>query len=64
MTTWIQIMAQVRLLDEQRRVEGRLREGDAEQLVTMLIDFHQQAVASTPSREPPSGGLAGTRKLP
>jgi hypothetical protein len=49
MTTWIQVMAHVRRLDEQRRLEGRINERDADQLVTMLLEFHEQAVVALPS---------------
>jgi hypothetical protein len=48
MTTWIQVMTQVRRIDEQRRRQGRIDEGDADRLVTMLLEFHGQAVATSP----------------
>jgi len=54
MTTWIQVMAQVRRLDEQRRQHGRIDERDADQLVTMLLEFHGQAVVTSPSGEMPA----------
>ena len=63
MTTWTQVMTQVRLLDEQRSREGQIREGEAEQLVTMLLDFHRKAVAPTLS-EPPSKTAPAPRRSP
>ncbi|HLK41207.1 MAG TPA: hypothetical protein VKU41_30860 [Polyangiaceae bacterium] len=54
MTTWIQIMAHVRRLDEQRREKGRIDDGDAQALVTMLLEFHRHAVQISPSGEMPA----------
>jgi hypothetical protein len=49
MTTWIDVMSVARALDARRR-EGRPLDGqDAERLVTLLLAFHERAVASTPS---------------
>jgi hypothetical protein len=50
-TTWMQVMALVRRLDEKRRREGRIGEREAEELVTLLLDFHRQTVARSPSGE-------------
>ena len=51
MTTWMQVMALVRRLDEKRHREGRVGDRDADQLVSMLLDFHKQTVARPPSGE-------------
>ncbi len=51
MTTWMQVMALVRRLDEKRHREGRIGDRDAEQLLTMILDFHKQTVARSPSGE-------------
>jgi hypothetical protein len=58
MTTWMQVMAVVRQLDERRR-SGTVLEGrDADQLVTLLLDFHQKVVVKTPSGEMPAPPVA------
>jgi hypothetical protein len=49
MTTWMQVMAFVRRLDEQRRRDGHVTPSDADELVTMLLDFHKQTVAHSAS---------------
>jgi hypothetical protein len=50
-TTWMQVMALVRKLDEKRHREGRIGERDADELISLLLDFHRQTVARTPSGE-------------
>jgi hypothetical protein len=52
MVTWMQIMAEVRRLDDKKKGGEHLSEADAAELVAMLLDFHSQAVvtAPTPSR--------------
>lgn len=54
MTTWMQVMALVRRLDDKRVREGRIGDKDAAQLVSLLLDFHKQTVARTPSGEMPA----------
>lgn len=44
-------MALVRRLDDKRRREGRIGEREAEELVALLLEFHRQTVARTPSGE-------------
>jgi hypothetical protein len=51
MTTWVQVMALVRRLDDKRVREGRIGDSDAQQLVAMILDFHKQTVARPPSGE-------------
>jgi aminoglycoside phosphotransferase family enzyme len=51
MTTWMQVMALVRRLDDKRVREGRIGDSDAQQLVAMILDFHKQTVARPPSGE-------------
>ncbi len=51
MTTWMQVMALVRRLDEKRRREGSLGDRDAEQLITLILDFHEQTIARPPPGE-------------
>jgi hypothetical protein len=53
-TTWTQVMALVRRLDEKRQREGRVGDKDADQLITMLLAFHQQSIARSPSGEMPA----------
>jgi hypothetical protein len=48
-TTWMQVMAFVRQLDERRRTGAGVTPADADKLVTMLLDFHAQTVARTAS---------------
>jgi hypothetical protein len=51
MTTWMQVMALVRRLDEKRHREGRVGDRDADQLVSMILDFHKQTIAQSQSGE-------------
>jgi hypothetical protein len=51
MTTWMQVMAVVKDLDERRRRGPALDGRDAERLVTMLLDFHRDVVIKTPSSD-------------
>jgi hypothetical protein len=55
MVTWMQIMAEVRRLDDKRKGGEPLSGEDAAGLVAMLLDFHWQAIAKVPvpSRPPP-----------
>lgn len=52
--TWMQIMAEVRRLDDKRKRGEHLGEEDAAGLVAMLLDFHNQAVVSVPMPSRPS----------
>jgi hypothetical protein len=55
MTTWIDVMALARALRDKRASGESLDGQDAERLVTLLFNFHERAVAFTPSSEgPPS----------
>jgi hypothetical protein len=51
MTTWMQVIAVVKELDDRRRRGLNLDGRDAEKLVTMVLDFHQKAVIKTPSSD-------------
>jgi hypothetical protein len=51
MTTWIQVMAEVRAMDDRRRSGKGLDGADAEKLVSMILEFHKQAVAISASGE-------------
>jgi len=42
--TWLEVMRLVRTMDAQRRAGNGIEPGDADQLLTMLLDFHGQAV--------------------
>jgi hypothetical protein len=62
MTTWVQVMALVRRLDDKRVREGRIGDSDAQQLVAMILDFHKQTVArAAEAGAPPQDRIAGTR---
>jgi len=61
MTTWMQVMALVRRLDDKRIREGRIGDKDAQQLVALLLDFHKQTVARTPSGEMSATSPPGLR---
>jgi hypothetical protein len=52
--TWMQIMGEVRRLDDRRKRAEHLGEDDAAGLVTMLLDFHNQAVVSVPAPSRPA----------
>ena len=60
MMTWMQVMAEVRRLDQQRRHEGRISGADAERLVTMLLEFHSQALETPSGKMPPPDEGAGS----
>lgn len=63
MITWIQVMAEVRRLDDVRRREGKLAGPDAERLVTMLLAFHLQATKTlTPAEMAAAVPPAGSHK--
>ena len=50
MTTWMQVMALVRELDDKRRRREELTKDDAERLVAMLLDFHMGTVEALPNK--------------
>jgi hypothetical protein len=54
MITWMQIMAEVRRLDDKQKGGEHLSEEDAAGLVAMLLDFHHQAVVKVPTPSRPS----------
>jgi hypothetical protein len=54
MITWMQVIAEVRRLDDKRRSGEPLSEGDAAGLVAMVLDFHHQAVKKVPTPSRPS----------
>jgi hypothetical protein len=54
MVTWMQIMAEVRGLDDKRKGGEALSHEDAAGLVAILLDFHLQAVAKVPTPSRPS----------
>jgi len=49
--TWMQVMTFVRRLDEQRQRGEPILATDSERLVSMLLEFHRQTIARTPSGE-------------
>jgi hypothetical protein len=53
-TTWIQIMRYARALDDGRRAGVGIEPGDAERLVTMLLEFQRRALHERPT---PSQGV-------
>jgi hypothetical protein len=59
MVTWMQIMVEVRRLDGRQKRGEHLGEEDAARLVTMLLDFHNQAVMKVPTPSRPSLKLTG-----
>jgi hypothetical protein len=58
MFTWMQIMEEVRHLDEKQRTGEHLGEDDAARLVAMLLDFHNQAVEKVPTPSRPLRSVA------
>jgi hypothetical protein len=54
MVTWMQIMTEVRRLDDKQKGGERLDEEDAAGLVAMLLDFHRQAVVKLPTPSRPT----------
>jgi hypothetical protein len=48
MATWIDVMALARSLRDKRATPEGLNGRDAEDLLTLLFDFHDRAVVSTP----------------
>jgi hypothetical protein len=62
MVTWMQIMAEVRRLDDKRKLGEHLGEDDATRLVAMLLDFHDQAVVKVPTPSRPPSRRAGQVK--
>ena len=54
MVTWMQIIAEVRRLDDKQKGGEHLSEKDAAGLVAMLLDFHNQAVVKVPTPSKPS----------
>jgi hypothetical protein len=51
---WMQIMVEVRRLDDKQKSSEHLSEADAAGLVVMLLDFHHQAVVKVPTPSRPS----------
>ncbi len=51
-TTWIQIMRFARALDEGRRTGQGIDARDADQLVSMLLDFQRRALHERPTLPP------------
>ncbi len=47
MTTWMQVMALARAMAARRERDGGIDERDAHRLLTMLLAFHDEAVAPT-----------------
>jgi hypothetical protein len=64
LVTWMQIMVEVRRLDDKRKTAEHLSEDDAEKLVSMLLDFHNQAVEKVPEPSTPSLKMAGQGPTP
>ena len=62
MVTWMQIIAEVRRLDDKQKRGEHLSEEDGSGLVAMLLDFHNQAVANVPAPSRPSLELTGQDK--
>jgi hypothetical protein len=54
MVTWMQIMAEVRRLDDKRQRGGQLAEDEGAALLAMLLDFHNQVVTKVPAPSRPS----------
>lgn len=59
MVKWMQIMAEVRRLDDKRKCGDGLSQEEAAGLLTMLLDFHHQAVDKVPEPSGPSLNLTG-----
>jgi hypothetical protein len=47
--TWIEVIELAREMEERRRQTGQVGEAEAKRLLTMVLDFHQHAVAGMPS---------------
>jgi hypothetical protein len=62
MVNWMQIMVEVRRLDDKQKRGEHLSEGDAAGLVAMLLDFHHQAVVKVPTPSRLSLKATGQRK--
>ena len=60
-TTWIQIMRFARALDEGRRTGQGIDARDADQLVSMLLDFQRRALHERPTVPPPPPETPGLR---
>jgi hypothetical protein len=52
MTTWIDVLAFAHELRDRRDGGQALDGGDADRLLTVLLAFHERAVASTPPPDP------------
>jgi len=57
--TWMQIMVEVRRLDEKRKCGERLGEEEGAGLVAMLLDFHNQVVEKVPTPSRPPSRMTG-----
>ena len=55
----MQIMVEVRRLDEKRKCGERLGEEEGAGLVAMLLDFHNQVVEKVPTPSRPPSRMTG-----
>ena len=62
MVTWMQIMVEVRRLDDKRKSGEGLSEQEAAGLVAALLTFHNQAVKKVPTPSRPSMKATRTGK--
>jgi hypothetical protein len=61
MVTWMQVMVEARRLDDKRKSGERLNGEDSAGLVSMLLNFHDQAVEKVPEPSRPALRMTGQR---